>query len=251
MTAEELHLARAQKWAALRPAEVSAASLRAWIGELGFVILPTLLEWSEAAPELLESELAAVHVVELALWPGIHRYAPVELLHYVYVSVGDRRPRQDYKQQAGEGKLSWLAAEVFETMLAAAAPLTSSQLRDRLGAERTSTLGVERALHELSLTLKVLRVGHSADGRNAWRPLVELLPDVPASTSSISLVQAAAALISHWLGVMICDTEEAIAEFFSPLFSRSRVHAALSGLEAGREVALDSLDGRHAYRLRS
>lgn len=250
ITLDDLQAARAAKWAAFRPLEVSAASLRGWVRDLGFADLPDLAVWSDAAPELLEGELAAVHIAELALWPGRHRYIPVELLGYVYVCVGDRHPRRDFQRQAGKRQLSWLAAEVYALMLETPAPMSSPQLRDRMGAERTSVLGIERALGELAATLKVLRVGRTPAGDNLWRPLVSVLPAVPAQVDTVSLVEAAGALVSQRLGFMICETEEGLAEFFSPLLSRARVRAALVGLEAGSELATDSLDGRPAFRLK-
>lgn len=244
MTGDELRQARAARWAELRPAEVSADALHAWVRNLGFVTLPTLAEWSEAAPEMLERELGELRLIELYLWPGVHRYAAAELLEFVYVCVGDRNPRRDFKKQAGQGRLSWLAAEVYEYLLQHPRSRTSLELRDAMGAARTSVLGIERALAELAATLKVLRVGG-----NRWRALAQALPEVPAAIDRISQLEAAAALVSQYLDVMVCDTEESIAAFFSPLLSRSRVRDAVNGLEVRRELRLESLEGRPALRL--
>ncbi|HUX66575.1 MAG TPA: hypothetical protein VMV31_03715 [Terriglobales bacterium] len=249
MTSEDLLTARAARREALAPAAPSPDRLWQWVRELGLATLPEL---SDEALAPLEASLAALHVIELWLWPGILRYCAVELLDYIYVCVGDRHPRSDYQTQAAKGQLSWLAAETFELLLAADRPLSSLDVRERLGAERTSTLGVDRALVELAHTLKVLRVGRRAGpGSDAlWRPLVLALPDLPACLDRISHLEAAGALASQYLDVQVCETEDNLALFFAPLMPASRLRAALHGLEATRQVVLDSLDGRPAWRLR-
>lgn len=247
MTTDELQKARAARAAALRPAGISGEALRAWVRNLGFATLPELAVWSDLAPELLEEELAALSVVELRLWPGELRYCAVELLEYVYVCVGDRHPRRDYLRQARERRLSWLAAEVF-TLLLEGEAWTSARLRDRMGAQRTSVLSLERALAELAASLKVLRVGRAA-GVPLWRALVCALPRVPDAVDTVSLLQSAAALVTQRLDVAVCDTEEGLAEALAPLHSRARLHAALVGLEAARVITSEALDGRPAWRL--
>lgn len=249
MTAEDLLTARAAQLAALRPARLDAATLRQWIAALGFATLPELGEWADAAAELLEDELAGLQLVELWLWPGIHRYCTVETLGYVYVAVGDRHPRADFRRQAEQKQLSWLAAEVYEQLLAAPAPLTSSRLRDQLGAERTSALTIEHALHDLARGLKVLRCGH-AQGEALWRALVCALPAVPQLVDKLSQSEAASALLTQRLESQVCDTEDALAAFFAPLFSHARIHDCLRGLETARALTLDNVDGRPAWRLR-
>lgn len=249
MTSEDLLTARAARREALRPAGLDPGSLRAWVRSLGLATLPML---GDGAAELLEEELAALQVVELWQWPGLLRYCDAEMVGYVYVCIGDRAPRQDYHVQANKGLLSWLAAETYELMLAAKGGLSNAELRERLGPERTSTLGMERALVELTRTLKVLRVGcRGGLGSEAlWQPLALALPEVPTWVDRVSQGEAAAALASQYLDLQICESEENLALFFAPLFSRAKLHAALLGLEAARQVSLDSLDGRPAWRLR-
>ncbi|MGH9476934.1 MAG: hypothetical protein ACRD1C_11470 [Terriglobales bacterium] len=249
MTSEDLLTVRAVRYVALRPAHLDEETLNSWVGGLGFATLPDFGIWADQAVLLLETELARLHLVELWLWPGLLRYCAADLLGYVYAAVGDRHPRQDYRQQIQRGQLSVLAGEVYEHLLAAYVPLTASQVRDELGAERTSALVVEKALRELAKTLKLLRCGH-AQGEALWRPLVLALPAVPPWVDKVSLVQAAAALVSQYLDSNVCETEEGLAAFFAPLFSRSRIHDAIIGLEAQRAIVLDNIDGRPAWRLK-
>ncbi|HEY8055011.1 MAG TPA: hypothetical protein VIE13_03770 [Terriglobales bacterium] len=248
MTSEDLLTARAAQFASLRPVHLDAAALGQWIASLGFATFPELGESADAAAELMEAELAALRLVELWLWPGIHRYCTPETLGYVYVAVGDRHPRSDFRRQAELKQVSWLAAEVYETLLAAPQALTSGGLRDRLGAERTSALTIEHALHDLARTLKVLRCGH-AQGEALWRPLSLAMPAIPPLVDKLSQMEAASALISQRLETQVCAPEEELAAFFAPLFSRARIHEALRGLDAARAIVQENLDGRPAWRL--
>lgn len=248
MTSEDLLTARAAQFAALRPRHLDAETLRGWIAALGFATLPELGEEADAAAELLEAELAELRLVELWLWHGIHRYCTPETLGYVYVAVGDRHPTTDFRQQAEQKQISWLAAEVYEVLLAAPTAMTSSALRDQLGAERTSALTIEQGLHDLARTLKVLRCGH-VHGEAQWRPLATALPAIPPLVDKISLPQAASALVSQRLQSQVCATEEELAAFFVPIFSRARIQDALRGLEQARALRLENVDGRPAWRL--
>lgn len=248
MTSEDLLTARAAQFAAIRPRHLDPASLRDWIAALGFATLPELGEAADAAAECLEVELAELRLIELWLWPGIHRYCTRETLGYVYVAVGDRHPASDFRLQAEQKQISWLAAEVYEVLLAAPAAMTSSALRDQLGAERTSALTIEQGLHDLARTLKVLRCGHS-HGEALWRPLLAALPQIPPLVDKLSQTQAASALLSQRLQSQVCATEEELAAFFAPLFPRSRIQEALRALEVARALRLDNVDGRPAWRL--
>lgn len=253
MTAEELQTARAARAAALRPSEFTAATLASTLGELDFPTLPELATalGGEAEPvaRWLETEISALRAIELAFWPDEWRYCGAGLLGYVYVCIGDRDPLEDYKTQASQRHLSWLASEAYEQLLAADAPLAAADLRARMGAGRITILALERSLLELARQLKILRVGR-ADGAPLWRPLVRALPEIPSWVNRVQQNEAAAALLTHRLGALVCESEENLAAFFSPLLSRARIRAALIGLEAGREVLPESLDGRPAWCLR-
>jgi uncharacterized protein YcaQ len=133
-------------------------------------------------------------------------------------------------------------------LLAEGRPLSRSELRDRFGAERISSLAVERAIAELVPTLKVLRVG-TREGEPIWQATVRAAPSVKEEALGIAKIHAAGALISKYLGTMLVAREEEIARFFVPVFPTARTHSALLGLSAGREVSLDSIDGAPAFRL--
>jgi hypothetical protein len=246
MTSEDLLTARAARQNAVRPAVLTPDTVAGWIAELGFA---TAAQLGDAAAEPLEAALAERRVVELWLWPGVLRYGSAELLGYVYVCVGDRYPREDYKRQVREKQLSWLAAEVYEQLLAAEAPRTPDELRQPLGVERTSPLGIEHALGELAKTMKVVRLGRR-EGQPQWQTLLGAFPQLRRVVDQVSLPAATGALISRYLDAMVCEDEDSLAAFFAPLFSRSRVRAALNTLAAAQEAETVSLDGRRAWRLR-
>ncbi|MGH9482374.1 MAG: hypothetical protein ACRD1L_09810 [Terriglobales bacterium] len=255
MTHEDVQLARAQRLGALRPAEITPAAMHAVLRELGCARLSELAAAlggePEAAAAPLEAEIAERRAVELAVWPGEFRYCAAELLGYLYVCVGDRNPLEDYKRQAAQRQLSWLASEAFAELLASEGALTAGDLRARMGPGRISILALERSLLELARTLKVLRTGRApTDGAPLWQPLARALPEIPGWVNQVSHNEAAAALLTQRLDLQVCESEEKLEEYFSPLLSRVKIRAALSGLEANREVTPDSLDGRSAWRLR-
>jgi uncharacterized protein YcaQ len=257
---EEIILARAERLAELRAtAQAASSPALAAVGLLGFATWPEL--HTLVAPDANERALATlVHAVEAALatgeafeinlWPHELRVVPRELIQYFYNARGDRHPKRDFRRQADSGQLSPLAAAVFEAMLhAPQTPVSAEILRDRLGAERTSVLGIERSLAELAKTLKVSRVGRAPSGERWFQPTVALLPTLATSTSQLSHGEAAAALITVRLRATVCDTEEDLTEFFAPIFTRAKIHEALTALDAARCLAQVTLDGRKAFRL--
>jgi len=257
---EEITLARAQRLAELREAANAAPSpALAAVGLLGFATWPELHallspdadERSLAAlVHAVEGALAAGEAFEINLWPHELRIVPRELIQYFFNAVGDRHPKQDFRRQADAGKLSPLAAAVFEEMLRSPrTPVSAEILRDRLGAERTSVLGIERSLAELAKTLKVSRVGRASSGERLFQPTVALVPAIASSTSQLSHGEAAAALITVRLRLTVCDTEEGLADFLAPIFTRAKIHEALTALDAARRLAQATLDGRKAFRL--
>jgi hypothetical protein len=265
MNSAELKMLREQHWRSLAAHGLSEQSLLEFVREVGFALfggheganLPAIemlvpprdaarsLGWAHA---MVEANLATVKLVELQLWPGMKVYVHAELLPFVYASVGDRRPDRDFLNQQKAGRLSELAAEMFRMLLSEGQPMSRNELRDRVGAQRVSSLAVERAMAELAPTLKVLRVG-MREGEPIWQATVRAAPTVKDETLGIAKIHAAGALISKYLGTMLAAKEEDIARFFVPVFPSSRTHSALLGLSAGREVALDSIDGVPAYRL--
>src|SRR5690348_2617840 len=130
MTSDELQQARAARWLVLRPEKLTPTALRAWVGEIGFVDAPEVEAWAPEALGWLEDELSALRLIELAVWPGVFRYASADVLDYVYVAVGDRHPRRDFRRQAQRGQITYLAAEVFDLLLAARAAMSAEELRD-------------------------------------------------------------------------------------------------------------------------
>jgi len=242
MTSDQLQQARAERWAELRPAARTASGLRDWVQAVGFPSAGELAEaFGDATPELLEPELEAATVLELWIWPDELRYASADLVTYLWVSL-----RPDLARQRS---LTPLAEQVFEATWSSAFPPTASELRDRLGAGRTSNLGIERACQELARRFVLLRCGRR-QGEPTWQPVLQRFKALREAQLHIQKEEATTAFVSHYLDVRVCDSEEGCAAFLSPLAPRSRVRQALAGLEADRRLLPDSLDGRPAFRLR-
>ncbi|MGH9467129.1 MAG: hypothetical protein ACRD1Y_07215 [Terriglobales bacterium] len=233
------------EWPGHRPAHLDADTLHTWVRALG---LPALIDLGEEAAPILDELVASLRVVELWVWRQPLRYCAADLLPFVYVAVGDRHPEKDFRRQAQRGTLSRLAAEAYEQLLVSPSALTATRLRDLLGAARISRLAVDRSLFELAQTLKIVRCGRN-EGETEWRPLLAALPDVPGAVDHIAQSQAAAALLTQYLDVNVCATEPELADWFSPLFSRTLIHSALKALAAARQLTPDALDGHPAWRL--
>lgn len=276
MTSDELQQLRHAKWQALTGCGLTSERLLEFVQEAGFcpfaahpgLHLPAIdalsgvplgaadapareLTASERSlhntRELLEYHIRHCQIVEVDLWRSFRLYVPRDLLGYLYVSVGDRKPEKDFRSQLNKGVLSSLAAEVYVLLLDHQA-MTRTELREKLGPDRTSPLAIDRAVGELTLTLKAVRIGER-NGDPLWDAVLHSFPEAPATLQHVSKLEAAAALISKLLNLVIVETEDAIAEFFTPIFPRSRTHSVLMGLEAGREVMIEHLDGRPAWRL--
>jgi len=264
MTRDDRLALQHQYWESQTRPGLTPTHVVEFVEEFGFVPLTAAPDLRLPALERLlaesasEEHLAGLHavlercvashtVVEVDCWPGHKLYLPDELLPFCYALTGDRRPQRDVASQVQQGKLSRLAGEVYEALLASP-PLSAAGLRDLLGAGRVSALAVERAVAELTPTLKVIRVGLD-DGTPIWQPLVRIDPETTHAAEQISRPEALAALISKLLGTVLVATEDELAHFFHPLAPLSRTRAALRGLQAGRELVPESLDGEAAVRL--
>lgn len=248
ITQEELERARAERW---RELTLTAADEAPGLArEAGLVRSTEWEHWQADGLARAEAAVEAGTVVELALWPEGLRYTVPEWLELIYVLAGDRHPASDSKREAERGRLSWLAAEVYQLLAqSGAAALGASELRELIGTARTSILAVERALAELARGLKALRVGRRG-GENVWQATVAVYPKLAKEMDLVGAVEAAAGLITLRLERQVCDTEAGLAEYFRPVISQARVHAALQGLATAGAVADEAIEGRPGWRMR-
>ncbi len=203
---------------------------------------------SQVLHQLLEQQIETNRILELEIWPGERVYSSRELLPFLYATLGDRHPEKDFRQQVKSKRLSTLAGEAYEQLLRHKHGLSRSRLRELLGGERVSDFAVERAVAELSPTLKVLRVG-AMDGEPLWQATAHALPEELQQAQSVSKLEAAAALISKYLDWQYVSEPEETATYFGPVLSRTRMAGAFKGLEAARELVAEPLEGRPAVRL--
>jgi hypothetical protein len=207
----------------------------------------TARDQSQIRSRALASGDSPPELFELDCWP-MRLYCTGELLPYIYAEIGDRLPETDFRRDFATGRLTQLAAEIYELLLQHPAPMSRSALQQALGRDRVSALAVDRGVLQLTASLRVLRVGREGV-EPLWQAVTHAQPAMRHSADRISKLEAAGALISRFLFNALLESEEKIAEFFHPLFATSRTHSALLGLEAAHEVILDSLDGRPAFRL--
>lgn len=248
ITHEVLVQARTDRWRELAGAGSAAQLTR----EAGLVSAEDLESWRPDGMREAEVALEAGELIELALWPEGLRFTVPEWLELIYVLMGDRHPANDVERDVQRGRLSRLAAEVFGLLREASgaqAATPASELQARLGAQRVSLLATERALAELARGLRVLRVGGNG-GESRWRAAMAVYPHLPKRMDAMGAVEAAAGLLSLRLARQVCDTEAGLAEYFSPVISKARVHAALQGLATAGAIELEAIEGRKGWRMR-
>ncbi|MGH9535574.1 MAG: hypothetical protein ACRD2E_12030 [Terriglobales bacterium] len=264
MTHEELQQARQRRCPSLGPGGVGE-----FVAAVGFATFAHAPEWglpaleAMVAPELLpviaaelEALIAARQICEVrALGPALV-YLPPELLADAYLCRAGRLPasRRDQPATAGRPALppslpaaSPLARQVA-ALLWASPPLTAGQLRDAVGPQRTSILAILAAGGELARALQIVRVGGSV-ADPLWTPVSVAFPAARAALDHSPRDHAAAALLSKLLWLLVTATEDDLAAFFGPLFSRSRLRGLLAALEAAGVVLGASLDGRPGFQI--
>ncbi|MGH9518956.1 MAG: hypothetical protein ACRD2D_04870 [Terriglobales bacterium] len=245
ITNDELEQTRAKRRQELEGAESAAQLTR----EAGLVSAEDLESWRPDGVREAEVALEAGELIELALWPEGLRFTVPEWLELVYVLAGDRHPGPDVERDVHRGRLSRLAAEVFGLLREAQAAMPASELQARLGAQRVSLLATERAVGELARGLRALRVGRHG-GESVWRATVAAYPQLPKKKDAIAAMEAAAGVISLRLQRQVCDTEAGLAEYFAPVISNARVHAALQGLAVAGAIELEAIEGRKGWRMK-
>ena len=271
MTAPELAALRQRNWASWIEADASSANLLRFVEIVAFLpvsaaadVWPSLDAWlarhaaDPADASLLAAEEAAAHawladfvrakqVAELAIWPSGPVYVSADLLPNIYVWRGDRHPERDFERQVEQGRISPLAGRIYAALLAGPA-MGSTELRDRLGAQRTSIPAVLHGLRELAASLKIVPV-EIAGPEPRWQPLCAAFPHVPRAISTLSRPAAALALVVKYLEVAVVAEEAGIAEFFAPILPGTAVRSALSALASARQTEATAVDGRPAVQL--
>ncbi len=142
----------------------------------------------------------------------------LRLLPYFYALSGNLGAVDDYLQEYADGKLSDEGKRVIEALLEHG-PLPTSVLRREAGlAGKANVTRFDRALVELQMGLKIIKVGIS--DANAWKYcyvydlLMKRWPDVAERAGGLSASSALTALLLQHLHNVGAVTEREVVRLF-------------------------------------
>jgi hypothetical protein len=259
MTPEELVQLRQEKWRLNGAPVRTLDDAREFIDSVGFclmyplkpaVLLPTFVgAWngsdkdlhvarqSFADPQAHEAEglinrLLREHLLfESNLFPESTLLLSPAVFPYFYALAGERTPG---REQGGEplsqsGRLAW-------NILQKEGPLSRERLQQQLGSD-LSLSGVDRALGELWMRLRIMRVDHTESQGEMWESLQRWAPDAVHEGSRVSVPAALSALISQYLDCVIAAEPSEIEDFCSHLVPRSKVKESVNAMLAARQFS--------------
>lgn len=146
-------------------------------------------------------------------------FVSLELAPHLYAlspNYGD--PAEDYMLDYSEGRLSIESKQVYEVLLQQGA-LPTSQLRREAGLGGKANVGrFDRALTELQMDLRIVKVAISDANRWGYCYVYDLLPrhlpQVVEAARAISGRQAQEQLLHRYLQTVVAATPQQIARLF-------------------------------------
>lgn len=229
----------------LRPPVLVPTFIGAWVGANDN--LPT---WqhayadprAKAATEVMVRALRLKYAFEAPLFGETDFLVSGSIFPYFYGLVGDRNPKAAIKGDT-RSEYSPLAAHVFQ-VIQKEGPITKTHMRELLGGELSES-GVDRALNELSMKLRITRVDYRPDQGAYWDVLLRWSPDEVHQGMNMSIAEALTALVSKYVECVVAAEPTEIEEFFSTFIGRGRVREAINALLAAREFQFTNV-GAHS-----
>ena len=162
-------------------------------------------------------------------------FIALDVVPYFYaLSENYGEPAQDYVQQYQEGRMTFEAKAVYETLLAEG-PLDSISLRKlaRLGSGQSQSR-FNRALELLQADFKILPVGVAQAGAWKYAFIYDLVhrfyPDLPEQARPIRQAEARRKLVELYLQSVGAAPEKAVAALFG--WTKWDAAAAMDALAA-------------------
>lgn len=143
----------------------------------------------------------------------------LDLLPHFYALSPNYGDVEDYLEQYREGRLSVEAKNVYEALLKEGA-MPTSHLRQAAGlyGGGENARRFERALTELQVELKIVKVGISDANRWGYAYVYDLFirrfPHIPEAARKISTDQAMTTLLLRYLRNVIAQPERAVQRLF-------------------------------------
>ena len=199
----------------LKPAVLLPTFVGAWMGSDKDLHVARQAFADESAHEAsaLINRLLREHLLfESNLFPESNLLLSPSVFPYFYALAGERTPGRE--QSGGEvlsqsGRLAWA---IFQKE----GPLSRERIQQALGSD-LSLSGVDRALGELWMRLRIMRVSHAEGKGELWESLQRWAPDAVHQGSRVSVPAALSALVSKYLECVIAAELSEIEDFFSQL----------------------------------
>jgi hypothetical protein len=262
MTEQELTDLRREHWRLTGHPARTLEDARAFLATCGFatllperppVLLPTLVgAWAGSDDRLPTWRLAfddarAIAATELMVRLLRDRLAyetnlfgennpllvTAAVFPFLYALIGERNPRQA-PESGPRSKVSPLACDTF-ALIQREGPVSKQRMRERLGGS-VSLPALDKALGELSATLRITRVDYNANDGSIWDMLTRCAPDVVHEGLSISVGAALSALLSKYIACVVAADQADLDKFLGHFTPRSRIKEAVTLLLNAREL---------------
>jgi len=178
-------------------------------------------------------------------------FISLDLVPHFYALSGNYGEETDYLEEYREGRLSEEARRVYEALLAHGA-LPTSRLRREAGlAGHQAAARFDRALTELQMGFKIVKVGISDANRWKYCYVYDLFlrrfPAQVAAARAINSTQAMRTILCRYLATVIAATPEQVTRLFGwEPWRLERVVARLAAEGIVRtKVPIEGLPGGH------
>ncbi|MDH7489990.1 MAG: crosslink repair DNA glycosylase YcaQ family protein [Anaerolineae bacterium] len=145
-------------------------------------------------------------------------FIALDLAPHFYALSGNFGELDDYLQEYEEGRLSEEAKRVYEALLAHGALPTSHLRREARLASKDNAPRFDRALAELQMGFKIVKVGISDANRwgycYVYDVFIRQFPDVVSQSRAISENQAADTILTRYLATVRVATPAQLLRLF-------------------------------------
>lgn len=145
-------------------------------------------------------------------------FIALDIAPHFYALSGNFGELDDYLQEYEEGRLGEEAKRVYEALLAHGALPTSHLRREARLASKENAPRFDRALAELQMGFKIVKVGISDANRWGYCYVYDLFirqfPDVVAQSRAISENQAADVILARYLATVGASTPAQLLRLF-------------------------------------
>lgn len=168
-------------------------------------------------------------------------FISLDLFPHFYALSGSFGELDDYLEEYQDGRLSEEAKRLYEALLQNGALPTSHLRQQARMASKEAAPRFDRAIAELQMGFKIVKVGISDANRWGYCYVYDVLlrqfPDIAAQARNITENQAADAILERYLATVLLSTPERLARLFG--WERWRLHQSLERLVQSGALVTD------------